>query len=200
MTPDYWHTAKKHLSKRDKTLKKIIAAYDGEMMVKRGDAFYTLARSIAGQQISVKAADSVWNKLVTLTKITPNHLKKLSDEQIRTCGFSGQKVKYLRALCEYFSTPRDLAHMSDDEVIRELTSIHGIGRWTAEMYLIFHLGRPDVLPLGDIGLLKAIYLHYNRGEKLPLGEVRKLAEDWQPYRSVATWYLWRSLDPVPVSY
>lgn len=205
MTPAYWNEAKAHLSKKDKKLGKIIASYDGEMMVTRGDHFYTLARAIVGQQISVKAADSVWKKLeAALGKVTPENAANCPAEILRPCGLSGSKVIYLNALAEHFlqnkSVIKNWPKMSDDEIIAELTSIKGIGRWSAEMFLIFHLARPDVLPVGDIGLLKAIYKHYNKGEKLPLHEVRRLAQRWRPYRSVATWYLWRSLDPVPVSY
>ena len=205
MTPDYWHDAKAHLSKRDKVLKKIIARYEGELMTKKGDAFLTLARAISGQQISVKAADSIWNRLVAkLGKVTPENILKAKVEDLRACGFSGSKVTYLQSLATHFmdnkNTVKHWHKKTDDELIAELTSIKGIGRWSAEMYLIFHLGRPDVLPVGDLGLLKGIYLHYNKGEKMPLAEVRLLAERWEPYRSVATWYLWRSLDPVPVEY
>lgn len=204
-TPDYWHEAKAHLSKRDKTLKKIITQYEGELMMKKGDAFFTLARAIAGQQISTKAADSIWKRLVEkLGKVTPENVMKAKEKDLRACGFSGSKVAYLQSLAQHFIDNKKLIKhwhkKTDDELIVELTSIKGIGRWTAEMYLIFHLGRADILPVGDLGLLKGIYRNYNKGEKMPLAEVRALAEKWQPYRSVATWYLWRSLDPLPVEY
>ncbi|MFW0776567.1 MAG: DNA-3-methyladenine glycosylase family protein [Rickettsiales bacterium] len=204
MTPDFWHDAKTHLSKKDKTLKKIIAGYDGEMMVTRGDAFYTLARSIAGQQISVKAADSIWKRIESATNITPKAVLSLSHEELRSCGLSNSKVTYMQALAEHFrDNAKQIKHwpeMDDEEIIKELTTVKGIGRWSAEMFLLFHLARPDVFPVGDLGLLKAIYRHYNASQKMPLPEVRKLAEPWKPYRSVATWYLWRSLDPLPVAY
>jgi DNA-3-methyladenine glycosylase II len=204
-SPDYWNTAKAQLSKKDKKLGKIIASYEGEMMVKKGDPFFTLARAIAGQQISVKAADSIWKRVeAAMGKVTPENALKCTPQQLRACGFSAQKVAYMHSLAQHLAEKKALIKqwpkMSDDEIIAELTSIKGIGRWTAEMFLIFHLGRPDVFPVGDLGMLKAIYLHYNKSEKLPLSEVRTLATKWQPYRSVATWYLWRSLDPVPVSY
>ena len=191
-------------------LRGIIQTYRGEMLVSRNDAFYTLVRSIVGQQISVKAADSVWARFAQLTvdsgqaTITHKAVAKLTDEALRSCGLSGQKVSYMRALCDYFAHHRtaekEWAAMNDGEVVRELTSIRGIGRWSAEMFMIFHLGRPDVLPLTDIGLQKAMFLHYFNGKKVPLPTLRNHAERWAPYRSVATWYLWRSLDPVPVSY
>jgi DNA-3-methyladenine glycosylase II len=205
MTPEHWQQAKAHLAKHDKVLKKIIVQYDGELMVKKGDAFLTLCRAIVGQQISVKAADSIWARFeAAVGTVSPKQVLAAETDALRACGLSGSKVIYLHALAEHFiqnqAVIRRWPELPDDTIIAELTSIKGIGRWTAEMYLIFHLGRPDVLPLGDIGLLKAIYKHYNNAEKLPLSEVRKLAERWQPYRSVATWYLWRSLDPVPVAY
>lgn len=205
MTPTYWNEAKQHLSKRDKKLAKIIAEYKGEMMMRKGDAFFTLARAIAGQQISVKAADSVWKKLVAaVDKVSPEVIANTDATVLRGCGLSTGKVIYMHALANHFLENKAMIKrwpkMTDDEIITELTSIKGIGRWTAEMFLIFHLGRPDVLPVGDLGLLKAIYRHYNKSEKMPLPEVRKLAEKWSPYRSVATWYLWRSLDPLPVEY
>jgi DNA-3-methyladenine glycosylase II len=216
MTPAYWNEAKTHLSKHDKTLGKIIKTYKGEMLTSRGDAFYTLARSIAGQQISVKAADTIWKRLEdalnnphpTLSLegrgITPDNMLATSPEILRAAGLSSQKVAYMHALAEHFTENekriKGLHKFDDEEIIAELTSVKGLGRWTVEMFLIFHMGRPDVLPLADIGLQKAIFKHYNKGEKLPKAELVTLAEPWKPYRSVATWYLWRSLDPVPVEY
>lgn len=203
-TPDYWNEAKAHLCKKDKKLKSIIEAYHGETMTLRGDAFYTLARSIVGQQISVKAADSVWNKVVTAVKITPKALANADNTVLRACGLSNQKVLYMHALAAHFlENKKHVAawpQMSDDEIIKDMTSIHGIGRWTAEMFLIFNLARPDVFPLADIGLQKGVFRLYNNSEKMPLAEIRAVGERWKPYRTVATWYLWRSLDPVPVAY
>lgn len=205
MTPNYWDDAKVYLCKHDAKLKSVIQSYEGEMMVSRGDAFFTLARAIAGQQISVKAADSVWKRLMdTVGDMTPKVIANTDGSVLRGCGLSTSKVIYLHALAEHFLTHqkqiKNWPKMGDEEIIAELTSIKGIGRWSAEMFLIFYLARPDVLPVADLGLLKAIYRLYNKGEKMPLPEVRKLGTKWQPYRSVATWYLWRSLDPVPVAY
>lgn len=204
MTPDYWHEAKAHLSKRDKVLKKIIACYEGELMVTKGDAFYTLARAIAGQQISVKAADSVWKRVQTAVKITPAAIADADSAALRACGLSNSKVIYMHALANHFLENKKRIKawpsMSSEDISKELVSIKGIGQWTADMFLIFHLARPDVFPVGDLGMLKAIYLHYNNKQKMPLNEVHELATKWQPFRSVATWYLWRSLDPVPVAY
>jgi DNA-3-methyladenine glycosylase II len=202
--PSYWSEAKAHLSQKDKKMARIIAAYEGELLVTRGDAFYTLARAIAGQQISVKAADSVWKRLEAACPITPDDVAIAPAELLRSCGLSGQKVVYMHALASHFQenaqTIKRWPKMTDEEIILELTSIKGIGRWSAEMFLIFHLERADIFPVADLGMLKAIYIHYNKGEKMPLKDVRTLGERWRPYRSVATWYLWRSLDPVPVAY
>ena len=210
MSLDYWHKAKAHLSTKDTVLKKIIAGYEGEMLTPKGDAFGTLARAIVGQQISVKAADTVWGRFAQLAvgsgqlTVRPAVILTFSDADLRACGLSSQKVTYLRALAEYFaSNPKIIAawpEMSDDELLASITSIKGIGVWTAEMFMIFHLGRPDIFPIKDIGVQKAMSRHYHNSDKVPLSELTARAEDWRPYRSVATWYLWRSLDPVPVAY
>ncbi len=204
-SPAYWNEAKAHLGKRDKTLKKIIASYEGEILALKGDAFYTLARSIIGQQISVKAADSVWRKFeMVVGTAKPETVAVADTTLLRSAGLSASKVVYMQALAQHFienaKTIKRWPKMSDEEIIEELTSIKGIGKWTAEMFLIFHLGRPDVFPVADLGLQKGIFRHYNDSEKMHIDEVKKLAERWKPYRSVATWYLWRSLDPVPVEY
>ena len=201
---EYWEDAKTHLSK-DKVLKKIIASYEGEILIKKGDAFYTLARAIIGQQISVKAADTVWKRFSQkVGKVTPKNVLATDDTALRIAGLSGQKVTYMRALAEYFTENKNItrkwAKMSDEELLKSITSIKGIGSWTAEMFMIFHLGRPDVFPIKDIGVQKAMFRHYHKSEKVALAELTKRAESWRPYRSVATWYLWRSLDPVPVEY
>lgn len=205
MKPDYWEKARKYLITSDRVLGKIISQYKGESLTVRGDAFYTLARSIIGQQISVKAADSVWQKFEScLQQIIPQNLLIKNEDELRNCGLSSQKIRYLNGLSEYFIDNEERVKnwhaLPDDEIITELTQISGIGRWTAEMFLIFHLSRPDVLPLADIGLQKAIFRHYNNEQKMPLSEIFELSQKWKPYRSVATWYLWRSLDPVPVAY
>lgn len=201
----YWEVAKKHLSDCDETLGKIIASYHGEMLTSRGDAFYTLARSIVGQQISVKAADSVWRKLENcLVNVTPQNALNASEQNLRECGLSASKVRYLGTLADYFlhngEYIKNWHNLPDEEVVKALTSIVGIGRWSAEMFMIFYLARPDIFPLADIGLQKAIFRHYNASEKLTKQEILEISEAWQPYRTVATWYLWRSLDPVPVAY
>jgi len=202
--PDYWHKAKRHLSQKDATLAHIIRAYKGETLASRGSAFFSLARAIVGQQISVKAADTVWKKLeATLGGIIlPAPVITTEDRRLRACGLSERKVIYLKELAQFFTNrKRHGWHRQDDEeVITDLISIKGIGRWSAEMFLMFHLMRPDVFPLADLGLQKAIEKHYNAGRKMSPVRMRKLSEMWKPYRSVATWYLWRSLDPIPIEY
>ncbi|MFM9890815.1 MAG: DNA-3-methyladenine glycosylase family protein [Rickettsiales bacterium] len=211
MQPDYWTQATTHLSRQCPTMATLIARYEGETLRARGDGFFTLLRAIAGQQISVKAADSVWAKVEKAVKpLTPKKLLATSDETLRACGFSGSKVVYARNVAQFFAernvTPDYWDTRSDDEIIAELTSIKGIGSWTAEMFLIFHLLRPDILPLKDLGLLKAINLHYVKPHKLKTKkwlspkEYQLISVPWAPYRTVATWYLWRALDPVPVAY
>ena len=204
-TPEYWKQAACELAERDPVLRELTGRFQGLALGSRGDAFSTLARSIVGQQISVKAAQSVWNKLTArLGGVTPELLCGAHHARLRACGLSGQKSAYLRDLARKF---RDGAvdaaswHALDDEtLIVELTKVKGIGRWTAEMFLIFYLTRPDVLPLADLGLQKAMRLSYNGGRPLSLARMQKIGAAWAPWRSVATWYMWRSLDPIPVEY
>lgn len=200
-----WNKGKAHLRKVCPTMKRIIDAYPGEGMKARPDGFYTLLRAIVGQQISVKAADSIWKRLEAKVRpLTPEKLSKTRISTLRALGLSEQKANYARNIAQfYLSHPRRASgwhDISDDEVIKELTSVKGIGRWTAEMFLIFHLVRPDVLPVGDLGLLKAIDRHYPSNRKRKKLHYEKVAAPWAPYRSIATWYLWRSLDPLPVEY
>ncbi|NDF12635.1 MAG: DNA-3-methyladenine glycosylase 2 family protein [Proteobacteria bacterium] len=200
--PPYWKTATRALAKADPVMKSIIDTYKGEALTTRGDPFYSLTRAIVGQQISVKAAESVWKRVeAELKTVNPKTILKKSDEQLRACGLSRSKVIYLKSLADHFHTKKcDHAFfdaMEDHEIIAELTEIKGIGRWSAEMFLIFCLMRPDVFPVADIGVQKAIQRHYTVKD---LKKLEKHAEQWKPYRTVATWYLWRSLDPVPVGY
>ena len=204
--PDYWDTAVAHLMRRDRIMKKLIPKFPNISLVSRGNPFMTLARSIVGQQISVKAAESVWQRLLLECgrRPTPASIQKAGVEKLRAAGLSGRKAEYILDLSTHFSEklvqPKKWATMDDESVIAELTAIRGIGRWTAEMFLIFNLQRPDVLPLDDVGLLNAISLHYFSGEPVSRFEAREVAQGWQPWSTVATWYLWRSLDPVPVEY
>jgi DNA-3-methyladenine glycosylase II len=158
-----------------------------------------------GQQISVKAAQSIWDRFAALMPVVkPQSVLKLEVADLRAAGLSGRKVEYLKDLAAYFYEGRvsvqAWADMSDEAIITELVAIRGIGRWTAEMFLMFYLLRPDVLPLDDVGLLNGVGKLYFSGEKVSRSEVRDLARAWTPYSSVATWYIWRSLDPLPVAY
>ncbi|WP_374585040.1 DNA-3-methyladenine glycosylase family protein [Ideonella dechloratans] len=209
ITPSYWDDACKHLSKRDRVMKKLIPQFGEARLQSRGDAFTTLARSIVGQQISVKAAQSVWDKFAALMSgpsyaIDPALVLAQETPSLRAVGLSVRKAEYLRDLAKHFAEGEvhvsQWQHMDDEAIIDELVAIRGIGRWTAEMFLIFHLMRPNVLPLDDLGLLKGISNSYFSGEPVSRAEARELGECWAPYRSVATWYLWRSLDPLPVDY
>ena len=207
--PDYWDEACKHLSKRDRVMRKLIPQFGDVRLRSRGDAFTTLARSIVGQQISVKAAQSVWERFIALTPepaapLQPVHVLALDVATMRSAGLSARKVEYLSDLAQHFESGtvhvRQWQQMDDEEIIDELVAIRGIGRWTAEMFLIFHLMRPNVMPLDDLGLIKGISMNYFSGEPVSRAEAREVGDAWAPYRSVATWYIWRSLDPLPVDY
>jgi len=206
VAPEYWDQACAELMKQDRILKKLIPKHGPSFLMTRGDAFTTLARSIVGQQISVAAAQSVWNKvLVALKKkVSPKNILALSVEELRAAGLSGRKVEYIRDLAEHFDSGRLHANqwrgMEDEAIIKELSAIRGIGRWTAEMFLIFNMVRPDILPLDDVGLIKAISLNYFSGEPVSRHEAREVAANWAPWRTVATWYMWRSIDQIPVEY
>ena len=210
VTPDYWDEACRHLARRDRVMNKLIPQFGEARLQSRGDAFTTLARSIVGQQISVKAAQSVWEKFVATqagsasTHLLPETLLATEVPVLRGAGLSARKSEYLLDLARHFSAgevhPGQWQAMDDQAIIDELVAIRGIGRWTAEMFLIFHLMRPDVLPLDDLGLIKGISVNYFSGEPVSRAEAREVGEAWAPYRSVATWYIWRSLDPLPVDY
>ena len=204
-TPEYWAEACKHLVKKDRVMKRLIPQFGEASLQSRGDAFVTLARSIVGQQISVKAAQTVWDRFAKLPrKITPSNVLKLKVDDMRDAGLSARKVEYLVDLALHFDNGalnvKKWSEMSDEDIIDELVAIRGIGRWTAEMFLMFHLMRPNVLPLDDVGLINGISHNYFSGEAVSRSEAREVAAAWAPYCSVATWYIWRSLDPVPVSY
>jgi len=209
ITPDYWDDACRHLSKRDRVMRKLIPKLGEGRLQSRGDAFTTLARSIVGQQISVGAAQAVWTRFAALmpqpsTRLAPAALLALEAGAMRGAGLSARKVEYLCDLAAHFEAGAvhvaQWQQMDDEAIIDELVAIRGIGRWTAEMFLIFHLMRPNVLPLDDLGLLKGISVNYFSGEPVSRAEAREVGDAWAPYRSVATWYIWRSLDPLPVDY
>ena len=205
VTPDYWAQACQHLIKKDRVMKRLIPQFGNACLQSRGDAFVTLARSIVGQQISVKAAQTVWDRFSALPKkITPANVLKLKVDDMRAAGLSVRKVEYIADLSLHFSSKQviesEWAMIEDDAIIEELVAIRGIGRWTAEMFLIFYLMRPNVLPLDDVGLINGISRNYFSGEPVSRSDAREVAQAWQPYCTVATWYIWRSLDPVPVAY
>ena len=229
--PDYWLDACKHLAKKDRVMKRLIPQFPDTTLQSRGDAFSTLARSVVGQQISVKAAQTVWHRfeaLATNTKsdglppgqkapsadgasrevksvvasIAPGDVLKLKVDDMRAAGLSARKVEYLVDLSIHFDTGavsiKNWHEMLDEAIIAELVAIRGIGRWTAEMFLLFYLRRPNVLPLDDVGLINGISKNYFSGESVSRSDAREVAAAWAPYCSVATWYIWRSLDTVPV--
>jgi DNA-3-methyladenine glycosylase II len=209
MTPAFWDEACRHLAKRDRVMKKLIPRFGEARLRSRGDAFTTLARSIVGQQISVKAAQSVWERFVAAVgggnlHLLPVAVLAVAVPQLREAGLSARKAEYLLDLSRHFDQGQvheaDWQQMDDETIITELVGIRGIGRWTAEMFLIFHLMRPNVMPLDDLGLIKGIGLNYFSGEPVSRAEAREVGEAWAPFRSVATWYIWRSLDPLPVEY
>ncbi len=209
VTPPYWDEACRHLSKRDRVMRKLIPQFGEARLHGRGDAFTTLARSIVGQQISVKAAQSVWTRFAALmsersTHLAPTALLALENATMRSAGLSVRKCEYLCDLAAHFESGAvhvgQWQQMDDEDIINELVAIRGIGRWTAEMFLIFHLMRPNVMPLDDVGLIHGISVNYFSGEPVSRAEAREVGDAWAPFRSVATWYIWRSLDPLPVDY
>jgi len=211
MKPLYWDEATATLAARDRILRRLIGDFPDIHLVRRGDAFTTLARAIVGQQISVKAAQTIWERLVLAThgsgspvRLDPRRVSRTQQRTLRRVGLSERKAEYVRDLARHFVSgkldPATWPALDDEALIAALTDVKGIGRWTAEMFLIFHELRADVLPVDDIGLQKAIGVRYLDGSRPTVAAMRELAAGWQPYRSVATWYLWRSLDPVPVEY
>ena len=211
MKPAYWDDATSALGRSDPVLKRLIKRFPDVHLQRRGDPFTTLARAIVGQQISVKAAQTIWERLAITVRADGDPLRFESSRvgrtriaTLRRCGLSERKAEYVRDLARHFVTgalnPAEWPSLTDEALIERLVDVKGIGRWTAEMFLIFHEMRPDVFPVDDIGVQRAIALHYRNGERIDVAAMRELALSWQPYRSVATWYLWRSLDPVPVEY
>jgi DNA-3-methyladenine glycosylase II len=199
MTPEYWQEAKRELARRDRVLRPLIRRHPDAQLRTRGDAFQTLARAIVGQQISVKAAQSVWNRFAQCAvKVKPGEVVRLSPEAMRACGLSGSKVAYIRDLAGRFHSgavkPRRWARMADEAVIEDLVQVKGIGRWSAEMFLLFHMMRPNILPVGDLGLQRAMERAYNKGKPLTKDEMREIGAAWSPWSTVGTWYMWRSLD------
>ena len=205
MKPEYWDRAKRVLARRDPVMGAIMRSRPRVFLMRRGEPFLTLARAICGQQISVKAAQSVWDRVVACVgEVSPEGILSRPRPRLRACGLSDRKVEYIADLAQHFADGaihvQRWPRMDDEAIIAELVQVRGIGRWTAEMFLIFNLLRPDVFPLDDLGLQKGIRRSYFRNRKVSLGTMTRLGETWRPWRSVATWYLWRSLDPVPVEY
>ena len=203
--PDYWTIATRELAQRDGVMAQLILSYPNSVMSSRGQPFYTLVRSVVGQQISVKAADSIWARFVLLVpKVTPKNVLAQSIEHLRSVGLSARKAEYIHAVAEFFVQKRVgqayWEQRTDNEIIEELSSIRGIGRWTAEMFLMFTLLRPNVFPVDDIGLLRGLEKNYHGARVTPSVARAVYFERFSPWASVATWYLWRSLDPVEVRY
>ncbi|MEC7752172.1 MAG: DNA-3-methyladenine glycosylase [Myxococcota bacterium] len=199
----HWDQAVSELTAADPVMADLISQFPGERLEPKGEGFETLIRAIVGQQISVKAAQAVWDRTVaSVGSITPSAFLEADEEQLRACGLSRQKVRYLRGIAQEPDRcdPLHLSSLSDAAVLAELTAYKGVGEWTAQMFMMFTLCRPDILSLKDIGLRRAVERHYAEGRRLDDGEIEAIAEPWRPWRSVATWFLWRSLDPIPVAY
>ena len=198
-----WDEGVSALCMADPVLKHIIQQFPGERLHPRGDLFQTLIRSIVGQQISVKAAQTVWDRFVGVVgRVTPEAIVARSEEDLRSAGLSQRKASYILGIakdpdrCDMAT----LSGLSDEAVLKSLTAYRGVGEWTAQMCMMFSLCRPDILSLKDIGLRRGVERHYNDGVRMTDDEIRRVAKPWHPWASVATWYIWRSLDPIPVEY
>ncbi len=205
MGPKYWKQAIKELQQTDSILKTIIDDKSQLDIKIKTDPFITLARAIVGQQISVKAAETIWRRLVELeSKLNPSTIVKLSEKKLKKVGLSTRKIDYLKDLGIKFTANKfdvkTWSKLDDTEITQQLVTVKGIGEWTAEMFLIFYMGRPDVFPLADIGLQRAMSIHYKNKQPITKQEMITIAKKWIPWRTVATWYLWRSIDPIPVEY
>ena len=201
--PEYWDMAKKELSRKDDVLHEIINEFDDLELVSRGDLFYTLIRSVIGQQISVKAASTVWSRFCErIGDIKPENILSADIEELRSCGLSQRKAEYVIGISESWSDYDSLEwkEMSDEEIIQELIKLRGVGKWTAEMILIFTMLRPDVFPIGDIGMIRGIEKSYNSGERMSREELYAISDNWKPWRTVACCFMWRTVDPEPVEY
>ena len=202
ISPKYWDKAKELLIHKDSKLAKLIENCDENILTASKDSFLTLCKAIVGQQISIVAADSIYNRLLNLVKIlSPVNLLLITDQQLKEIGLSRQKILYLKNIATHVENNklfwRNLANLNDLELSKELLSIKGVGKWTNDMFLIFHMSSSDIFPIGDVGLVKAIRNLYG---PLTLPEIEELSQQWRPYRTVATWYLWRSIDASIVLY
>jgi len=204
--PIYWKKAKRILSRKDSVLRKIIKKYNKGFMTTRNNPFFSLCRTIVGQQISTKAADSIWSKFEKKCKknIKPKTVLKISSRDLKRVGLSRQKVSYLKNIAKAFKNKsfdiKKIKKMNDDEAISYITKLKGLGVWSAEMVLMFNLNRPDVFPTKDIGLLRAISKNYKTSYPPRKEFLNKISKLHSGYRTVATWYFWRSIDPVDVDY
>ena len=205
MKPKYWNKGKIYLSNKDKVLKKLIQTYRNEYLNLNSNYFHSLINSIIGQQISVSAADSMKTKFFKLKRnITPQTVSKLRTTDLRKCGLSRQKILYIRNISKFFlqnkNFIKNINKSSEEEIYNHLIEIKGVGNWTIHMFLMFSYGSSNIFPTGDLGFLKAISKLYK--VQLPISErkLKLLYKKWSPYSSLATWYLWRSLDPIPVNY
>ena len=204
--PIYWNSAKKKLSKRDPVLKKVIKKFNKGFLTTRKDPFFSLCRTIVGQQISTKAADSIWLKFEKKCKkkIIPKNILKLSSSTLRSAGLSRQKISYLKNIARSFKNKsfniRDLKNMNDEQAISYITQLKGLGIWSAQMFLMFNLNRPDIFPTKDIGLVRAISKNYKTSYPPSERFLNKISKLHLGYRSVFTWYMWRSIDPTDVEY
>ena len=203
--PAWWQEARAALGAADPVMAALVGRYRGEGLVGQGDPFLTLARSIVAQQISVRAADSIWARLEDCVgTVSPDAVAARSEEALRGAGLTRQKAGYLRDIARGFVSgeidPEQWRGADDEAAIADLLALRGVGRWTAEMVLIFHLQRPDVMPLADIGVQRAVAKHYGEGGAMNVDTIEAVAERWRPWRTVAVWHLWRSLDPLPVAY
>ena len=205
MKPKYWNNGKVYLSNKDKVLKKLIQTYRNEYLNLNSNYFHSLINSIIGQQISVSAADSMKTKFFKLKRnITPQTVSKLRTTDLRKCGLSRQKILYIRNISKFFlqnkNFIKNINKSSEEEIYNNLIEIKGVGNWTIHMFLMFSYGSSNIFPTGDLGFLKAISKLYK--VQLPISErkLKLLYKKWSPYSSQATWYLWRSLDPIPVNY
>ena len=206
LPPAYWYTAKKILSKRDPILRKIIKKFNKGFLTTRKDPFFSLCRTIVGQQISTKAADSIWSKfeIKCKKKIIPSNVLKLTSRSLRSAGLSRQKITYLKNIAKSFKNKsfnvKGLKKMSDEQAIDYITQLKGLGVWSAQMFLMFNLNRPDIFPTKDIGLIRAISKNYKTSYPPTEKFLRKISKLHFGYRSVFTWYMCRSIDPVDVEY
>ena len=202
--PSYWADACRHLMRKDRVLKRLIPQLSKLTVAAPSEAFATLARSIVGQQIAAKSAKTLWNKFSKLPeKMSPELVLKLKVDDMRAVGLSARKVDYLVDLALHFTEerlhPAEWPQMADEAIIAELMAIRGVSRWTAENFLIYHLIRPNVLPLDDAGLIRGISENYFSGDPVSRSDAREVAEAWSPWCTVATWYIWRSLETQPTA-